>query len=220
LGEKSEEKISFLALVASNVVTYFLTRKIFRILPRKYNNHYYEDYEEVIRIPNKTARRKTNMNSKIKKIFELGVMVSMTFGFFTGCEKNKVIPFDFGDIGNFSTEALDEPPTVTKLIKSSDELKLFCEESGIVYKGEKYDETFFNDSALLIYFFVNESSMIGIQIDSLTVDNETLTINITRRVPRGGYIDEEQYLSYAFEIKQDDAADINNINVSKKDINK
>ena len=69
------------------------------------------------------------MNSKIKKIFTLGVMVSMAFGFFTGCRKNTGIQFDFGDIGDFSTEALDEHPTVTKLVKSTDELKRFCDES-------------------------------------------------------------------------------------------
>ncbi len=157
------------------------------------------------------------MNSKIKKIFTLGVMVSMAFGFFTGCGKNTGIRFDFGDIGNFSTEALDEHPTVTKLIKSADELQGFCDESGIIYKGEKYDEAYFGESALLIYFFVNESAMISINIDSLTVDNDTLTINITRRVPRAGYIDEEQYHSYVFEINRGDVVDITNTNVSIKD---
>lgn len=160
------------------------------------------------------------MNLKIKKIFVLGVMISMTFGFFTGCGKNTGIHFDFGDIGDFSTETLDEHPTVTKLVKSADELQRFCDESGIIYKGEKYDEAFFSDSALLIYFFVNESRLISIHIDSLTVYNETLTINITRRLPRGGYIDEEEYHSYVFEINQGDVADINNIQVSKKDKNK
>lgn len=160
------------------------------------------------------------MNSKIKKIFTLGVMVSMAFGFFTGCRKNTGIQFDFGDIGDFSTEALDEHPTVTILVKSTDELKRFCDESGIIYKGEKYDEAFFSNSALLIYFFVNESTMISIHIDSLTVGNDTLTINITRRVPRAGYVDEVEYRSYVFEINQSVVADINNINVSKKDKNK
>lgn len=144
----------------------------------------------------------------------------MAFGFFAGCGKNTGIRFDIGDIGNFSTEALDEHPTVTKLIKSADELQRFCDESGIIYKGDKYDEAYFSDSALLIYFFVNESTMISIHIDSLTVDNETLTINITRRVPRAGYIDVEQYHSYVFEINQGDVANINNIMVSKKDKNK
>lgn len=160
------------------------------------------------------------MNLKIKKILALGAIVVMAFGFFTGCGKNTGIQFDFGEVGNFSTEALDEHPIVTKLIKTADEFKRFCDESGIIYKGEKYDEAFFSDSALLIYFFINESTMISIHIDSLSVDNETLTINITRRVTRAGYIDEEQYHSYVFEINQDDVANISNILVSKKDKNK
>jgi uncharacterized membrane protein (UPF0127 family) len=62
--------------------------------------------------------------------------------------------------------------------------------------------------------------MISIQIDSLTVDNETLTINITRCVPKAGYIDEEQNRSYVFEINQGDVADINIVLVSKKGITK
>ena len=62
--------------------------------------------------------------------------------------------------------------------------------------------------------------MISIHIDSLTVGNDTLTINITRRVPRAGYVDEVEYRSYVFEINQSVVADINNINVSKKDKNK
>lgn len=148
-------------------------------------------------------------------------MVIMALGLFTGCEENTEIgtriQFYCGDIGNFSTEALDSHPIVTKLVKSADELQRFCDESGIIYKGEKYDEAFFSDRALLIYFFNNESTMISIHIDSLTVNNETLTINITRRVPRAGYIDEVENRSYVFEINQGDVADINNIHVSKKD---
>jgi len=157
------------------------------------------------------------MNSKIRKIFTLGVIFSMVLVFFTGCRKNTGIHFEFGDIANFSTEVHDEHPTVTILIKSTDELKQFCDDSGIIYKGEKYDEAFFSHSALLIYFFVNESTMISIHIDNLTVGNDTLTINITRRVPRAGYVDEVEYCSYVFEINQSVVADINNINVSKKD---
>jgi hypothetical protein len=97
------------------------------------------------------------MNSKIKKIFTLGVMVSMAFAFFMGCGKNTGIRFDFGDVGNFSTEALDEHPTVTKLVKSADELQQFCHENGITYEGEKYNEAYFNDSALLIFFLLTRA---------------------------------------------------------------
>lgn len=160
------------------------------------------------------------MKIKIKNIFALGVIIFMVIGIFTGCGKNTCIRFDFGDIGDFSTESLDEHPTVTKLIKSEDELQQFCDDSGIIYIGKKYDEAFFRESALLIYFYVNESTMIDIHIDSLAVDNETLTINITRHVPRAGYIDEVKNHSYIFEINQSNVADINNILVSKKDKNK
>lgn len=160
------------------------------------------------------------MNSKVRKVFTLGVILCMVLALCNGCRKNAGIQFEFGDINDFSTKVLDEHPTVTILIKTKDELEQFCDDSGIIYNGVKYDETFFSHSALLIFFFVNESTMISVNIDNLMVGNDTLTINITRRVPQAGYVDEVEYCSYVFEINQRVVTNINNINVSKIDKNK
>jgi len=152
----------------------------------------------------------------LKRIVALGVMLVMLFGF-AGCSGGKGIWFIIGDIGDFSAEAPEEHPVITKLIKSVNELQRFCDESGIRYGGEKYDESYFNEKALLVYSFVNESISITIHIDSLKVDNETMTINITRRVPRGGQLDAVAYRFYAFEVNQSDIAKIDDIQISRKD---
>lgn len=160
------------------------------------------------------------MAKKFKKLLLLGVMLIMALGLFA-CGKNAGIQFTIGDVGDFSTEALYEHPTITKLVKSVDELQQLCDESGVIYTGEKYDESYFNEKAIIVYSFAIPSTMMSVQIDSLKVDSKTLIINTTRFVPKSGiWIDVEAYRFYVLEVNQGDIAQIEKVQISQKDKNK
>jgi hypothetical protein len=102
-----------------------------------------------------------------------------------------------------------------------DELQQLCDESGVIYTGEKYDESYFNEKAIIVYSFAIPSTMMSVQIDSLKVDSKTLIINTTRFVPKSGiWIDVEAYRFYVLEVNQGDIAQIEKVQISQKDKNK
>ena len=119
-----------------------------------------------------------------------GVMVimalSITLGL-AGCgDKNTGIWYIANNEHGFSTDGLDEHPAIKKLVKSVDELQQICDESGITYTGEKYDEAFFVDKAIILRSF-EASPYITQELNKIQIVDGIVTFYITAYTPKGSY---------------------------------
>lgn len=154
-----------------------------------------------------------------KKILILGVAIIMAFGL-VACGGGKNIAFNIAESG-VSAEGMETHPTVTKLIKSVGELEQLCNETGLISDGQKYSAAWFEGKALIILSFIEESSSINNQVDGVKVQNETVVVNIIRRVPKNGILlGAEKYEFFLIEVGQADIAQTNTVEISRTNKNK
>jgi len=151
----------------------------------------------------------------LKRIVTLGVMLVMMVGF-VGCGGGNGIQFNIGDVGDFSTEAFDEHPIITKLVKSVDELQQLCDESGITYTGEKYDETFFVDKAIIVYaFWFNPHKTF--ELNKIQISDNKIVIHTTIYTQKGmNYPAVTSYTFGCYEVNKTDLMNATEIQINTK----
>lgn len=154
-----------------------------------------------------------------KRILLVGALLLMIFGC-TACKNGEKISFEIAkDIG-FLTEGLETHPTITELIKSVGDLEQLCDQSGLTLKTQQYNDLFFNDKALIIIAFIEESSSIDNQIDNVKLQDEKLIVNVTRLIPKGTLLGVTKNEFFVIEVNQTDVTQINNIEILRKNKNK
>ena len=152
----------------------------------------------------------------LKKILTLGVMVIMAFGLFAGCGGDKGIWFFVNPEHGFSADGLDEEPTILKLVRSLDELQQLCNETGITYDGEKYDEAFFVDKAIIIcaYWFDPHKTY---ELNKIQISDNKIVIHTTIYTQKGmNYPAVSSHAFGCYEVNKADLLNATEIQINTK----
>ena len=176
-------------------------------------------YEEThIYIDKKKTEQRGN-GQMLKKTLTMGVMVimslSLTLGLAACGVKDTGIWYFVNNEHGFSTDGLDEHPTITKLVKSVDELQQLCDESGITYTGKKYDEAFFVDKAIIVRAFWY-SPYVTSELNKIQIVDNMVTFYITTYTPKEDYPAIVSFGIGCYEVNKADLSNANEVQIITK----
>lgn len=157
------------------------------------------------------------MKAIFKRALMLGLMALMAFSAavgMAGCgDKDNGIGFFVNPGHGFSTEGLDNPPVILKLVKSVDELQELCDESGITYEGTKYDEAFFAEKAIIVRAFWF-SPYVTSELNKILITDGIVTIYITTYEPKDDYPAVVSHTIGCIEVNKADLSDASEVQIN------
>jgi len=152
-----------------------------------------------------------------RKLITLGIAILLLFSIagLTACD-DKDVGISFQVSGDtFSFDGLDEQPVITKLVKSMDELNQLCDENGIGYEGEKYNEAYFEEKAIILrMYWLNV--LASVHYDSVQIADDKIVINITSTKPKGNLPAQAIHYSDIIELSKSELQNATEIQINTK----
>jgi len=147
-----------------------------------------------------------------------GVMVRNIAGKSELANEAIEIPFREGVFGGRYT-SLNGDETFSAIIRSQHDLITFFSGNDIDWHHvtpiwERYGDDYFENNALLLYFFSETSTDIIISIDNVVADETTLTISLVSRVYGNALNCAMQFVPLVIEVSQNDIDNATNLGIS------
>ena len=142
------------------------------------------------------------------------LLLFVTLFLLVGC--SNVTKIRFNVESGFYTNDFENHPSLTKLVKSRDELQLVCDEYELINESPKYNEDYFKERAIILLSFSDKSIAITHQIECVIKDGK-LIVNLICIVPSGNLPTAVKHCSYLIEVEQGDVEEISDVRVNRSE---